>query len=56
MSNGTLKAAIKTLKGNADHEQRKKFFTEAVIMGQFYHRNVVQLYGVVLTGNPVRKT
>ena len=43
-----LEVAVKTLKENAAMEERVKFLQEAAIMGQFYHQNIVQLYGVVL--------
>ena len=51
---GALQAAAKTLKDNSTLEDRSKFLQEAAIMGQFKHRNVVELYGVVAEGTPVR--
>ena len=44
---------MKTLKSSGI-DDRVKFLREAAIMGQFKHRNVVGLLGVVVTGNPVR--
>lgn len=50
---GTLEVAIKTLKTDAAQTDRVKFLQEAAIMGQFKHNNVVKLYGVVRSGEPV---
>ena len=44
--------AVKTLKSES-RENKVKFLQEAAIMGQFNHRNVVVMHGVVLTGKPV---
>ena len=46
-SEGTLDAAIKTLKEDASTEEKVRFLQEAAIMGQFQHPNVVTMYGVV---------
>ena len=43
---------MKTLKSESE-ENKVKFLQEAAIMGQFNHRNVVVMHGVVLTGRPV---
>lgn len=52
---GVVPVAVKTLKekasGNNDDEVR--FLQEAAINGQFQHRNVVKLHGVVTLGRPV---
>lgn len=45
--------AVKTLKSETD-EDRVRFLREAALLGQFHHRNVVALYGVVTAGSPVR--
>ncbi len=45
--------AVKTLKQGASEEDKVKFLQEATIMGQFSHRNVVKLYGVVTEGESV---
>ena len=45
--------AVKTLKSESK-ENKVKFLQEAAIMGQFSHRNVLVMYGVVLTGKPVK--
>ena len=45
--------AIKTLKNNFDEQEKVKFLQEAAIMGQFHHRNIVKLYGMVTVGEPV---
>lgn len=52
---GTLKAsgkkevpvAIKTLKAGYTEKQRVDFLSEASIMGQFSHHNIIRLEGVV---------
>ena len=50
---GTRDVAIKSLKDSATEEEKVKFLQEAAINGQFHHRNVVKLYGVVTVGEPV---
>lgn len=39
--------AIKTLKGGYTDKQRRDFLSEASIMGQFDHPNIIRLEGVV---------
>ena len=48
-----MEVAIKTLKEGVTEEDRVRFLQEAAISGQFQHRNVVQLQGVVTVGEPV---
>ena len=45
--------AVKTLTSEADVNDRVKFLREGAINGQFRHRNVVRLHGVVTIGSPV---
>ena len=45
--------AVKTLTNEADVNDRVKFLREGAINGQFRHRNVVRLHGVVTIGSPV---
>lgn len=45
--------AIKTLKPGSADKARNDFLTEASIMGQFEHPNVIFLQGVVTKSNPV---
>ena len=45
--------AVKTLTNEANADDRVKFLREAAINGQFRHRNVVRLHGVVTIGSPV---
>lgn len=45
--------AVKTLNTKSNADDRVKFLREAAINGQFYHRNVVQVHGVVTVGSPV---
>lgn len=44
---------MKTLSENATEGEKIRFLQEAVIMGQFVHPNIVQLYGIVTDGDPV---
>ena len=46
--------AVKTLKEGSKEDDRVKFLQEAAIMAQFKHPNVVEMYGVVTLGEPVR--
>lgn len=50
---GLKEVAIKTLQDKAKEAERVKFLQEAAIMGQFYHSNIVHLYGVVTEGESV---
>ncbi|XP_077533315.1 eph receptor tyrosine kinase isoform X8 [Haemaphysalis longicornis] len=45
--------AIKTLKPGSSDKARMDFLTEASIMGQFDHPNVIFLQGVVTKSNPI---
>ena len=45
--------AIKTLHGEVSEEAKKTLLKEAAIIGQFAHANIVKLYGVVTSGEPV---
>ncbi|NP_001296121.1 ephrin type-B receptor 2 isoform 3 precursor [Homo sapiens] len=45
--------AIKTLKSGYTEKQRRDFLSEASIMGQFDHPNVIHLEGVVTKSTPV---
>lgn len=42
-----MAVAIKTLKPGYTEKQRKDFLSEASIMGQFSHQNIIRLEGVV---------
>ncbi|XP_057657930.1 ephrin type-A receptor 4-B isoform X1 [Diorhabda carinulata] len=53
MSNVDIDVAIKTLKAGSLDKSRNDFLTEASIMGQFEHPNVIFLQGVVTKSNPV---
>ncbi|XP_064459535.1 ephrin type-B receptor 2-like isoform X3 [Ornithodoros turicata] len=48
-----ITVAIKTLKPGSHDKARMDFLTEASIMGQFDHPNVIFLQGVVTKSNPV---
>uniref|UniRef100_A0A182LYF0 receptor protein-tyrosine kinase n=1 Tax=Anopheles culicifacies TaxID=139723 RepID=A0A182LYF0_9DIPT len=48
-----IDVAIKTLKPGSSEKARCDFLTEASIMGQFEHPNVIFLQGVVTRSNPV---
>lgn len=43
--------AIKTLKPGYSEKQRQDFLSEASIMGQFSHQNIIRLEGVVTKCN-----
>ncbi|XP_072006164.1 ephrin type-B receptor 4 isoform X1 [Engystomops pustulosus] len=45
--------AIKTLKGGYTERQRREFLSEASIMGQFHHPNIIHLEGVITNNCPV---
>ena len=45
--------AIKTLKSGYTEKQRRDFLSEASIMGQFEHPNIIRLEGVVTNSVPV---
>lgn len=44
---GEVNVAIKTLKPGYSEKQRLDFLSEASIMGQFSHPNIIRLEGVV---------
>ncbi|KAL9873518.1 ephrin type-B receptor 1-B isoform X3 [Glossina fuscipes] len=48
-----IDVAIKTLKPGSSEKAKCDFLTEASIMGQFDHPNVIYLQGVVTRSNPV---
>ncbi|XP_078463884.1 ephrin type-B receptor 1-B-like isoform X1 [Lampetra fluviatilis] len=48
-----MAVAIKTLKAGYTERQRRDFLSEASIMGQFDHPNVIHLEGVVTKSRPV---
>lgn len=50
---GIIQVAVKKLKENATENDKVKFLQEAAVNGQFHHRNVVNLLGVVTVGEPV---
>ncbi|XP_034400706.1 ephrin type-A receptor 7-like isoform X3 [Cyclopterus lumpus] len=46
-----LPVAIKTLRAGCSDKQRRSFLSEAGILGQFDHANIIRLEGVITTGN-----
>ena len=50
---GVLPVAVKMLKEETAESDEVRFLQEAAINGQFQHRNVVKLHGVVTLGRPV---
>ena len=50
---GSVDVAVKLVKNGAPQEERVKLLQEAAILGQFKHRHVVSLLGVVTLGEPV---
>ncbi|XP_016094531.1 ephrin type-B receptor 4 [Sinocyclocheilus grahami] len=45
--------AIKTLKGGYTDKQRRDFLSEASIMGQFQHPNIIHMEGIITASCPV---
>lgn len=45
-----LPVAIKTLRAGCSDKQRRSFLSEAGILGQFDHSNIIRLEGVITTG------
>lgn len=52
-ANERHEVAVKMLKPDATDQDRLKLLQEAAIMGQFSHKNIVKLHGVVTVGEPV---
>ena len=54
---GPMDVAIKVLKESHEMEDQRtlqlKLLTEAAVMGQFMHQNIVRLYGMVTVTQPV---
>lgn len=50
--NQWITVAIKTLKVGSSEKNRCDFLTEASIMAQFHHENIICLEGVVTQSNP----
>ena len=48
-----VQVAIKTLHSEVSEDAKKTLLKEAAIIGQFAHANIVKLYGVVTSGEPV---
>lgn len=49
-----LPVAIKTLRAGCLDKQRRSFLSEAAILGQFDHANIIRLEGVITTGKVKR--
>ena len=45
---------IKMVQPQASDKERKEIRDEALVLSQFFHRNVVELFGVVDHGDKVR--
>lgn len=52
-SDGTTEVAVKMLHSESAQD-RVRFLQEGAIMGQFKHKHIVSLYGMVVQGHPVR--
>ena len=48
-----MEVAVKSLEQGTGKEERVKFLQEAVVMGQFNHRNILRIFGIIFD-NPVR--
>ena len=53
---GAIEVAVKQLQSGVTEAEKIRFLQEAAINGQFRHPNVVQLMGVVTTGEPVSQS
>lgn len=53
-SGGTRDVAVKIMKPSALENAKIKFLQEGAILGQFFHSNVIKLFGLVTMNNPVR--
>ena len=51
---GPVDVAVKLVKKGAPQEERVKLLQEAAILGQFRHKHIVRLVGVVIRGKQVR--
>ena len=52
---GTRDVAVKIMKPSALENAKIKFLQEGAILGQFFHSNVIKLFGLVTMNNPVSK-
>ncbi|XP_054721355.1 atrial natriuretic peptide receptor 2-like [Uloborus diversus] len=52
-ADGWIAVAVKTLKSDAKPEEKLDFLSEAEVMKQFVHINIVKLVGVCTMGEPV---
>lgn len=50
-----LPVAIKSLRAGCSDKQRRSFLSEAAILGQFDHTNIIRLEGVITTGKVNRR-
>lgn len=48
-----MDAAVKIMKVTILPDAKVRFLQEAAILGQFFHSNVIRLYGVVTVTEPV---
>ena len=53
-NDNVVQVAVKELKESASEEGRTKLLKEAALMGQFDHKHVIKLFGVVNEGEQVR--
>ena len=52
-SQGSMEVAVKQVKKNSPEEERVKLLQEAAILGQFKHKHITSLLGVVTADQPV---
>ena len=52
-SQGSMEVAVKEVKKNSSEEERVKLLQEAAILGQFKHKHITSLLGVVTADQPV---
>ena len=46
-----LEVAVKSMELGECKDERLKFLQEATIMGQFGHRNILQVFGIILNNS-----
>ena len=51
---GQVEVAVKSLKKGADDMERVQFLQEAVIMGQFRHPYILQIFGIMANSEKVQ--
>ena len=53
LPSGDICVAVKIMKPSIIEDAPVKFLQEAAIMGQFFHPNIIELFGIVSLNKPV---